>query len=126
GDGVMDESVLFADELMFPNGVMPWKNGIIITDAPHVLYLEDTDGDGQADVRDTILTGFSLSNPHVNVNNPIYGLDNWIYLSHFGRIGMLKYEEEFGDLGEEIRFWNDPEGPFLPRNADGKNVRFKT
>src|SRR5690606_23558851 len=92
----------------------------------HILYLEDTDGDGQADVRDTILTGFSLSNPHVNVNNPIYGLDNWIYLSHFGRIGTLKYEEEFGDLGEEIHFWNDPDGPSLPQNASGKNVRFKT
>ena len=126
GDGVMDQSILFADQLMFPNGVMPWKKGVMVTDAPHVLYLEDVDGDGRADVRDTILTGFSLSNPHVNVNNPIYGLDNWIYLSHFGRIGTRKYEEEFGDLGEEIRFWNDPDGPFLPQNANGKNVRFKT
>ncbi|MFD2790096.1 Cytochrome c6 [Arenibacter antarcticus] len=126
GDGIMDESILFADELMFPNGVMPWKNGIIVTDAPYVLYLEDVDRDGRADVRDTLLTGFSLSNPHVNVNNPIYGLDNWIYLSHFGRIGSRKYEEDFGDLGDEIRFWNDPDGPFLPQNANGKNVRFKT
>lgn len=126
GDGIMDESILFADELMFPNGVMPWKNGIMVTDAPYVLYLEDVDGDGRADIRDTILTGFSLSNPHVNVNNPIYGLDNWIYLSHFGRIGTRKYEDEFGDLGDEIRFWDQKDGPRLPQNADGKNVRFKT
>ena len=60
GDGVMDRSILFADELMFPNGVMRWKNGIMVTDAPYVLYLEDRDGDGQSDVRDTILSGFSL------------------------------------------------------------------
>src|SRR5690606_31831736 len=58
GDGVMDESVLFADELMFPNGVLRWKDGIMVTDAPYVLYLEDQDGDGQADIRDTILSGF--------------------------------------------------------------------
>ncbi|MBK8505538.1 MAG: c-type cytochrome [Saprospiraceae bacterium] len=126
GDGVMDESILFADQLLFPNGVMPWKKGVIVTDAPHVLYLEDVNGDGRSDLRDTILTGFSLSNPHVNVNNPIYGLDNWIYLSHFGRIGTRKYEDEFGDQGEEIRFWDEEDGPHLPPNANSKNVRFKT
>lgn len=125
GDGVMDKSIIFAEELMFPNGLLPWKKGLIVTDAPYVIYLEDVDGDGRADIRDTILTGFSLSNPHVNVNNPIYGLDNWIYLSHFGRIGTRKYEDEFGDEGEEIRFWNQQGGPFLPKNADSKNVRFK-
>jgi len=65
GDGVMDEAVLFADNLMFPNGILRWKKGVLITDAPYVMYLEDSDGDGQADVRDTLLTGFSLSNPHV-------------------------------------------------------------
>jgi len=125
GDGVMDEGILFADNLMFPNGILRWKKGVLITDAPYVLYLEDSDGDGQADVRDTLLTGFSLSNPHVNVNNPVYGLDNWVYLSHFGRIGTRKYEEEFGDLGEEIRFWERPGSPSLPKNAASKSVRFK-
>src|SRR5690606_40084543 len=66
GDGVMDHSVIFADKLILPNGIMRWKKGVIVTDAPDVLYLEDTDGDGKADIRETILTGFSLSNPHVN------------------------------------------------------------
>jgi len=125
GDSVMDESILFAEELMFPNGIMPWKQGVIVTDAPYVLYLEDSDGDGRSDKRDTILSGYSLSNPHVNVNNPIYGLDNWVYLSHFGRIGTRKYEEDFGDEGSEIRFWNLPGSPELPKNANSKNVRFK-
>lgn len=124
GDGEMDVSILFADGLMFPNGILRWKKGFIITDAPYVLYLEDEDGDGTSDRRDTLLTGFSLSNPHVNVNNPIYGLDNWIYLSHFGHIGTSKYQEEFGDLGEEVRFFRG-QGERLPRNANGKNVRFK-
>ena len=34
-----------------PTGVMRWKNGILVTAAPDLLYLEDSDGDGQADVR---------------------------------------------------------------------------
>jgi putative membrane-bound dehydrogenase-like protein len=125
GDGVFDSSTLFAEDLMFPNGIMRWKNGVIVTDAPNVLYLEDRNGDGKADIRDTLLTGFSLSNPHVNVNNPVYGLDNWIYLAHMGHIGTRKYEEEFGDRGDEIRFHGVEGSPTLPKNANGLSVRFQ-
>ncbi len=125
GDGVMDKSTVFAENLTLPNGILRWKKGVIITDAPNVLYLEDTDGDGKADKKETILTGFSLSNPHVNVNNPVYGLDNWIHLSHLGAIGTRKYGTEFGDLGTEIHFPDQPSSPRLPKNADSHNVRFR-
>ncbi|WP_229252749.1 PVC-type heme-binding CxxCH protein [Dyadobacter helix] len=125
GDGKMDKSTVFADGLVLPNGILRWKKGILITDAPDVLYLEDTDGDGKADKRETVLTGFSLSNPHVNVNNPVYGLDNWVHLSHLGAIGTRKYGTEFGDQGTEIHFPGQPDSPRLPKNADGHNVRFR-
>lgn len=125
GDGVMDKSTIFADKLTLPNGILRWKKGILITDAPDVLYLEDTDGDGKADIKEKVLTGFSLSNPHVNVNNPVYGLDNWIYLSHMGPIGTRKYGTQFGDKGSEIRFLDQPNGPKLPKNADSHIVRFR-
>jgi len=124
-DGVMDKSTIFADNLVLPNGILRWKKGVLITDAPDVLYLEDTDGDGVADVREVIMTGFSLSNPHVNVNNPVYGLDNWIHLSHLGHIGTRKYEEEFGDKGSTIVFPNHPGSTELPKNANGHSVRFR-
>lgn len=125
GDGLMDKSVVFADNLVLPNGIMRWKKGVMVTDAPDVLYLEDTDGDGRADVREKILTGFSLSNPHVNVNNPVYGLDNWIYLSHLGHIGTRKYGTEFGDTGNEVHFGDRTDGVRLPKNAGSSNVRFR-
>ncbi len=124
-DGKMDKVVVFADRLVLPNGIQRWKKGVIVTDAPHILYLEDTDGDGRADFRDTLLTGFSLSNPHVNVNNPVYGLDNWIYLSHFGAIGTRKYGRIFGDQGTEIYFPDQPSQPRLPKNAGARTVRFQ-
>jgi putative membrane-bound dehydrogenase-like protein len=125
GDGTMDKSTVFADGLVLPNGILRWKKGVMVTDAPHVLYLEDSDGDGRADIRDTLLTGFSLSNPHVNVNNPVYGLDNWVHLSHMGAIGTRKYGTEFGDKGSEIRYSGLKDGPRLPKNADSHNVRFR-
>ena len=48
-------------------------------DAPDVIYLEDTDGDGRADVRKTLLTGFATHNAQARVNSLRWGLDNWLY-----------------------------------------------
>jgi putative membrane-bound dehydrogenase-like protein len=105
--------------------VMRWRDGILVTDAPHVWYFEDTNGDGRADVRRVVLTGFALSNPQHNFNQPIYGLDNWIYLANNGTIGTETYEELFGDRGSEVHFPDRPESPRLARNANGRNVRFR-
>jgi glucose/arabinose dehydrogenase len=82
GDGRMDHSTTFAEGLMLPTGIMRWKKGVLVTDPPNVLYLEDTNGDGQADVKNIVLTGFAVSNPQHNLNNPLLGLDNWIYVGH--------------------------------------------
>src|SRR5207248_2048195 len=49
GDGFYETSTVFADGLLFANGLMPWRGGVVVTAAPHVTYLKDTDGDGKAD-----------------------------------------------------------------------------
>lgn len=82
GDGLPDESTIFAAGLRAPRGVISWKKGILVTDAPEIIYLEDTNGDGQADLRRVVMSGFSYGNPQLGVNTPIYGLDNWIYVAH--------------------------------------------
>lgn len=123
-DGYPDQSVVFADSLVLPTGIMRWKKGVIVTDPPHVLYLEDTNNDDKADIRKILLTGFALSNPQHNLNNPIFGLDNWIYLAHESSITPNVYKNEFGDEGTEIHFPDKPEIK-LPQNANGRNVRFK-
>lgn len=69
GDGRMDKSTVFADSLIMPTGIMRWKKGFLVTDPPNVYYLEDRDGDGKAEVRETVLSGFALSNPQHNVNS---------------------------------------------------------
>ncbi len=125
GDGKMDHSTVFAEDLVLPTGVMRWKKGILVTDPPHVFYLEDTDGDGRADVRKEILTGFALANPQHNVNTPVLGLDNWIYLGHEPAATAKVYTKEFGDKGNEVYFPASPNGPRLPENALGRSVRFQ-
>lgn len=125
GDGQIDNSTVFADGLMLPTGIMRWKKGVIVTDAPNVLYLEDTNDDGKADIKDTLLTGFALSNPQHNLNNPLYGLDNWIYLAHEASVATQSYKDEFGDEGEDIFYPEHTKGSRLPKNANGRNVRFR-
>ena len=137
-DGYPDASTLFADGFTLPTGVMRWKNGILVTDAPNVYYLEDTDGDGRADAREVVLTGFALSNPQHNFNNPLYGLDNGVYLANNGPIGTEAFADIFGDRGSEVRFAESyapherngnagfSNGDIrLDVNADNRNVRFR-
>jgi len=124
-DGLPDRSSIFADSLILPTGIMRWKDGFIITDAPHVWYIEDTDGDGKADHREVMLTGFARSNPQHNMNSPVYGLDNGIYLANEYVISTQAHEDIFGDEGTEIFFPSKPDGPRLPQNAYDRNVRFR-
>lgn len=125
GDGYPDKSEVFVDSLTLPMGIMKWKKGIIVADAPNILYFEDTNGDNKADKREVILTGFSLSNPQHNMNTPKFGLDNWIYLGHSGSINSFAYEYLFGDKGSDIRYPANPKANILPKNGNGRNVRFK-
>jgi hypothetical protein len=58
GDGRMEERVVVADGFGFPNGLMPWRGGWLVTDAPNLWWLADTNSDGRADIREVWFTGF--------------------------------------------------------------------
>lgn len=116
GDGKMDKRTVFADSLILPTGIMRWKKGVIVTDPPNVYYMEDTDSDGVADIRKTMLTGFDTSNLEANVNNPEYGLDNWIYLADLpvgGKGGIHFADNPSGVQVPESSVRFDPEGKRL-------------
>src|SRR5918995_4941409 len=123
GDGRPDRRSVFADKLAMPTGVMAWKKGVMVTDAPDVLYFEDTNADGKADIRNVVLTGFAFTNPQHTVNNPVYGLDNWIYLAHEGPATAVIFPELFGDRGSDLRFPDRPDAPSL--KPARRMVRFR-
>jgi putative membrane-bound dehydrogenase-like protein len=78
-DGRFETATVFATKLPYPNGVLPWNGGVLVTAAPDVLFLKDTDGDNRADERRVILTGFGKGNQQLRVNGLMWGLDNWVY-----------------------------------------------
>ncbi|MCI0625643.1 MAG: hypothetical protein L0387_29035, partial [Acidobacteria bacterium] len=53
------------------------------------LYFKDTDGDGRADSRKVIFTGFAMANSEARITNLRYGLDNWIYAANSGQPGDI-------------------------------------
>ena len=80
-DGVFDKATIFAADLSWPTGAACWKGGIIVVATPDIWYLKDTDGDGVADVRQKLFTGLKKLNVQAVANNPIWGLDNKIYIA---------------------------------------------
>ncbi len=87
GDGRIDSSVVFADKIANLTGMQPWMDGLIVTAAPNILFLRDRDGDGRAEHRQTLFTGFALTNPQHIVSSPRLALDNWIYVANDGQPG---------------------------------------
>lgn len=79
GDGVFDTSSVFINELLCPTGVACFDGGVFIAAAPDILYCKDTDGDGKADQREVVLTGFGFSNPGALPNSLRWGLDNRLH-----------------------------------------------
>ncbi len=84
GDGRYETSHLFADELNFPTGILTWRDGILVTAAPQLLYLRDTDNDGVADQREVLFEGFNQGNQQLRLNHLRWGLDNWVYCANGG------------------------------------------
>src|SRR5215831_17791848 len=59
GDGTFDKSKVFADKLVFPQGLL-WHDGSVYTTSPPSFWkLEDTKGDGVCDKRTELVTGFA-------------------------------------------------------------------
>ncbi len=82
GDGKFDYRTDFVTGLSYPNGILPWKGGVFVTCAPHLYYFKDTSGNGKADIREIVLTGFDDSKTaQIRVSHPVLGLDGWVYLT---------------------------------------------
>lgn len=79
GDGRIDRSTVFADNLPPCYGIVPARGGIVVLCAPHIYFLKDNDGDGKAEIRELLFTGFNEGELWSRSNHLVWGLDNWIY-----------------------------------------------
>ncbi|HEV3121235.1 MAG TPA: PVC-type heme-binding CxxCH protein, partial [Isosphaeraceae bacterium] len=110
GDGKVDKSTVFVPGLSWPTSVAPYDGGVFIAVAPDILYAKDTDGDGRADIKKQVFTGFGTQNVQGLLNGLLWGPDGWIYGSS-------------GSNGGDIRNLAHPEKK--PVSVRGRDFRFR-
>jgi putative membrane-bound dehydrogenase-like protein len=88
GDGRFDKSTVFAQDLPWPTAVICWDGGVFVGATPDVIYFKDTNGDGVADIRERVFTGFAADyapfatnklNVQALMNSFNWSLDNRIH-----------------------------------------------
>jgi len=86
GDGLFESFTIFADKLLLPRMILPLDDGRIVvreTNTFDLLLLTDTNGDGVADLRETIYQGGNRGgNLEHQPSGLIYGIDNWLYVTY--------------------------------------------
>ena len=117
GDGRFDTRTIFVDGLSWPTGIVPYDGGVFIAVAPDILYAKDTNGDGVADVKKVMFTGFGTDNVQGLLNGLLWGPDGWIYGVASGNGGTIENRTAAGSeagLGP---------GPRLPVQARWLGLR---
>lgn len=90
----------FADGMVMPVGVLPYRNGAIVAQGPEMLLLEDTDGDGKADKRTVLIHGFGVQDTHTLPHQLEYAPGNWIVFSQ----GVLNSGTAVTASGKRVNF----------------------
>jgi putative membrane-bound dehydrogenase-like protein len=91
GDGTYDDATVVAENLNFPTSVFPYRDGVLVTSSPDLLFLRDADGDGRADERRVLWTGFGTEqSQQLRANALHWGLDNHIYGANGRSDGELR------------------------------------
>ncbi len=114
GDGKADKFTVFADKLNLATSLVFANGGVIVSEARHMLFLKDTNGDDKADVREAMLPGWGTGDTHAMQSNLARGFDNWLY----GAVGYSNFRGKVG--GAELQF-----GQGVYRfKADGSALQF--
>ncbi|HUR59658.1 MAG TPA: PVC-type heme-binding CxxCH protein [Opitutaceae bacterium] len=81
GAGRADKATIFADGLLIPTGIEVGHGGAYVAQSTELLHFKDTDGDGKADVKRAVLTGFGTEDTHHNLHTLRWGPDGRLYFN---------------------------------------------
>ncbi len=123
GDGVYDKSTEFAGNLPRACAVACSRGGVYVGSPPDMFYLKDTDGDGKADVRRLVLTGFGSDRAGEGMLNSFrWGLDNRFHISTGGDGGDVVRARDPAGRAVPVRGYNllfDPRTETFTRTSGG-------
>jgi putative membrane-bound dehydrogenase-like protein len=112
---------VFADGLAIPEGVLPYQDGAIVQHGHDVVFLRDTDGDGKADKREVLLTGFGVQDSHLFPHQFTRAPGGWFWLAqgafNSGKVTTTKGETIDFPSTRMARF--RPDGSFFEPTSTG-------
>ncbi|GAH08097.1 unnamed protein product, partial [marine sediment metagenome] len=121
-DGIFDKSTVFADNMTFPQGALWLQDSLYVMSPPSLWRLEDTTGDGVADVREELVTGFKYTGNAADVHGPFLHQNGRIYWCH-GRKGHTVVDTDTGRTVSDnkgARIWSCfPDGSDVQVHAGG-------
>jgi putative heme-binding domain-containing protein len=99
-DGQARKVTVFAEGLNIPIGVLPMPDckSAIVFSIPNIWKLTDTDGDGKADKKDVLYTGYGYKDTHGMTGEFMWGADGWIYCCH----GFANASSVKGQKGDKV------------------------
>jgi putative membrane-bound dehydrogenase-like protein len=93
GDGKFDKSTVFAEDLPWPTALCWFQGGLFVGSTPDLWYYKDMNGDGKADARIHIFSGFGAGVQRLNVqqlfNSLTWTLDCRIHGASGGNGGII-------------------------------------
>jgi len=110
-DGVADRCITFADGLHNPTGFEFWNGGVLVAQAPDILFLKDLDGDDVADVRERVFHGLDSADTHHTANGFVMSPGGKFYFSR-GIFHAENFEtpwgptKRFGTGGTGVYEWD--------------------
>ena len=82
GDHTADKATVFAEGMMMPTAVLPdAAGGAYAAQSTDFLHFSDTDGDGEADRKTRVLSGFGTEDTHHNLHTLRRGPEGKIWMA---------------------------------------------
>ncbi|MBX3255151.1 MAG: c-type cytochrome [Chitinophagaceae bacterium] len=75
-------TTVWADGLTIPMSILPYKDGAYVAQGSELFFLKDSNGDGKADQRIRLFTGFGFTDTHTMAHVLLRGPGGWIHFSH--------------------------------------------
>ncbi|WP_025765291.1 PVC-type heme-binding CxxCH protein [Dyadobacter tibetensis] len=89
GDGRMDKSVIFAQNLIRATSILPWRGGLLLAEAGDIWYLKDENGDLKSDTKEKMFEGGGEIHQSAQITSLRYGMDNWVYAANNGELSEI-------------------------------------
>lgn len=116
---------VFADGLVMPLGVLPYRDGAFVQYGSDIRFYRDADGDGRADGHRVVLTGFGTQDSHLFPHQFLRQPGNQIFVAQ----GLFNYSSvrrpggaAFADGTREVAFNQCKLGRFTPDGASFESL----